>query len=152
ESVVEIAEARPDLAARARFVSDAMRPAETTDLWQAGGAAGLEGVALVEAANEREEAQAIAVALRHAVGDGTGTAALVTPDRELARRVAVALQRFGIAADDSGGRALAATPPATLLALAVAAGAGNVDPVALLSLVKHPLLRCSMPRGMVRAA
>ena len=152
ESAIEIAAARPDLAARARFVSDALRPAETTDLWQAGIAAGLDGVALVEAANEREEAQAIAVALRHAVSDGNRSAALVTPDRELARRVAVALQRFGITADDSGGRALAATPPATLLSLAIAAGTGEVDPVGLLSLVKHPLLRCGMPRGIVRSA
>ena len=41
---------------------------------------------LIEAADEREEALAIAVALREAL-EGPGTAALVTPDRTLARRV-----------------------------------------------------------------
>ena len=60
---------------------------------------------MIEAANAEDEALAIAVALREAVHENK-TAALVTPDRALARRVAAALGRWNIEADDSGGDAL----------------------------------------------
>ncbi|MCK3092768.1 hypothetical protein MZH00_23230, partial [Escherichia coli] len=72
---------------------------------------------LIEAANEREEALAVAIALRDANQAPDKTAALITADRDLARRVASELARFNIAADDSGGHALRETQPATLLRL-----------------------------------
>ena len=50
------------------------------------------GIAVIEAANAEEEALAIAVALREAVERPDKTAALVTPDRALARRVLAALR------------------------------------------------------------
>ena len=65
--------------------------------------------AMIEAANPEDEALAIAVALREALHDGK-TAALITPDRALGRRVLAALQRWNITAEDSGGDALADTP------------------------------------------
>ena len=73
---------------------------------------------LVEAASERDEAVAIAIALQ-AGGRASraGRAALVTGDRDLARRVSAELLRFGIRADDSGGTPLADTPPGSLLRL-----------------------------------
>ncbi|MCO5155411.1 MAG: double-strand break repair protein AddB [Aquamicrobium sp.] len=144
----------PAIAARMAFVAEALRPAETTDAWAGKGAAAtphaLDGVTLVEAANEREEALAIAVALRLALAEGT--AALVTGDRELARRVATELRRFGIEADDSGGVPLDATPPATLMRLMLEAALRPGDAVAILSLLKHPLLRAGMERARARAA
>ncbi|MCO5147679.1 MAG: double-strand break repair protein AddB [Aquamicrobium sp.] len=143
----------PAIAARMAFVAEALRPAETTDAWAGKGAAAtphaLDGVTLVEAANEREEALAIAVALRLALAEGT--AALVTGDRELARRVATELRRFGIEADDSGGVPLDATPPATLMRLMLEAALRPGDAVAILSLLKHPLLRAGMERARARA-
>ena len=158
-AVEEVGAPGPALAARARLVSEAMRPAETTDAWAdqrdlatnlvADGA--LSNVALVEAANERDEAQAIAVALRLAVAEGR-TAALVTPDRGLARRVSAELGRFGVHADDSGGTPLARTPPAQLLMRLAEAVCAPGDPVAILALVKHPLLHCGLPRAMAREA
>ncbi len=79
------------LLARERFLSDALRPAETTDLWavraEQHGPEALDGLELIEAADEREEALAIAVAMRDALSDPTATVALTTPDRNLARRV-----------------------------------------------------------------
>jgi len=160
EDVIEIGAPSVALAARARLVSEALRPAETTDAWAQGrGEAGrmvlagaLDAVSLVEAANERDEALAIAVALRRAVAEPERTAALVTGDRALARRVAVELRRFGIVADDSGGTPLPNTPPAALLRLAVEVAFRPGDPVAILSLLKHPLLRCGLPRPLVRRA
>lgn len=157
--VEPIGEAAPPLAARTKLVAEAMRPAETTDLWAAerglagelAGRGALEGVSLVEAANERDEAQAIAVALRMAVGEGR-SAALVTPDRALARRVSAELGRFGIRADDSGGTPLARTAPAQLLAALIDAVCAPGDPVAILALIKHPLVHCGLRRGLARRA
>src|SRR5690606_4567693 len=103
---------------RDRRVSEALRPAETTEAWAQGRlefAAALADVTLVEAPRERDEAAAIAIALRQAIEETGGNAALVTGDRELARRVSAELLRFGVRADDSGGTPLANTPPATLL-------------------------------------
>lgn len=143
----------PAIAARMRLIADALRPAETTDAWAgqaAADASALDGVTLVEAANEREEALAVATALRLALEDGT--AALVTGDRELARRVAAELRRFGIAADDSGGTPLTATPPAALMRLMLEAALRPGDAVLILSLLKHPLLCAGMARAEARAA
>ena len=54
-------------------------------------------LSLVEAANEREEALAIAIALRLALEDGEDAqAALITPDRKLGPRGAGEPARFGI--------------------------------------------------------
>lgn len=152
--VDEIGAAPAPVAARLAAIAEALRPAETTDAWAArqGGVdpAGFDGVSLAEAANEREEALAIAVALRLALEEGS--AALVTGDRELARRVAAELRRFGIEADDSGGTPLSSTPPATLLALMLEAALRPGDAVPVMALMKHPLLCAGMERAAAREA
>jgi ATP-dependent helicase/nuclease subunit B len=158
--VEELGVSTPALALRAKLVGEALRPAETTEVWRETRARfgeaeigqALEGVTLIEAATERDEAAAIAVALRLAVGEPGQRAALVTGDRALARRVAAELRRFGIAADDSGGMPLAETPPAGLLRLLLDAVFHPGDPVALLSLLKHPLLALGLERAQVRHA
>lgn len=157
--ITEIARAPVALFARRRLLSEALRPAQTTDLWaynrtaaeQALADGALDDVSLVETASEREEAAAAAVALRYAItGDENTTAALITPDRELARRVATELRRFGIRADDSGARPLADSVPATLLRLLLETVCRPEEPVSIVSLLKHPLLHLSLPREMVR--
>ncbi len=148
------------LAQRAALVGEALRPAETTELWSETRSLfsaaevddALADVTLVETANEREEAAAIALALRQAVAEPGHRAALVTGDRALARRVSAELKRFGVMADDSGGTPLAGTPPATLLSLALEAAFRPGDPVAILSLLKHPLLGLGLERPAVRHA
>ena len=97
-------------------------------------------ISVIEAANAEEESLAIAVALREAVHQGK-TAALVTPDRALGRRVKAALARWNIAAEDSGGEALAETPAGIFARLAAETALGRLAPVTLLALLKHPLLR-----------
>jgi ATP-dependent helicase/nuclease subunit B len=137
-----------------------LRPAETTELWtQTRGrftaeemTAAFAGVTLLEAANERDEAASIAIALRRAVEQKGQRAALVTGDRALARRVSAELLRFGVVADDSGGTPLSQTPPASLLRLALEAAFNPGDPVGLLALLKHPLLSAGMKRATVRHA
>lgn len=159
-AVEELAAERPSLAARSALVSEAMRPAETTEKWPAErsavldavAAGALDGVTLVEAPNEREEALAIALALRRAAAMPDVRAALVTPDRALARRVSSELQRFGVAVDDSAGTPLTAAPAATFMSLMVEAVMRPGDPVSVLSFLKHPLLHLGMARPEVRRA
>jgi ATP-dependent helicase/nuclease subunit B len=70
----------------------------------------------------------------------------------LAGRVAVELARWGVVADDSAGEPLHATPPAVFLRLLARAASGGLSPVALLSLLKHPLAACGLAPGACRAS
>ncbi|MFD2183940.1 double-strand break repair protein AddB [Rhodoplanes azumiensis] len=135
---------------RAVLLSEALRPAPTTHLWQqrlaradVTGALrdGLPGLAVIEAANAEEEALAIAVVLREALDQPGRTAALATPDRALARRVAAALGRWGVTVSDTGGQPLADAPAGVFARLAAETALGEVAPVPLLALLKHPLAR-----------
>src|SRR3546814_5597351 len=74
------------------------------------------------------------------------TAALVTPDRALATRVSAHLKRWGIEADDSAGRPLSELPAGTLLVALAEAAAERFAPVALLALLKHPLVKAGDER------
>ncbi len=111
-------------AARGKAISNAMLPALLTGTWPDidPRERSLAGVSAIEAAGPAEEAQAIAIALREAVEKPERTAALVTPDRQLATRVSAHLARWGIEADDSAGRPLAQLPPGTLLLALAQAG------------------------------
>ena len=128
--------------ARGRMIATALSPAEFTHDWSAlkPGQRNLSGVSALEAATPAEEAQAIALALRGVLENDGRTAALVTPDRALAGRVAAHLARWGIAIDDSAGRPLAQTPPGTLLLALAEAATGDFAPLPLLSQLKHPLV------------
>ncbi|QPH52757.1 double-strand break repair protein AddB [Pontivivens ytuae] len=135
-----------DGGARGRLVSLALRPAPTTDTWLAEAPARAPEVAeatadltLIEAKTPREEAETIAWTLRRAVEAGE-TAALVTPDRDIARRVTAALDRWGIVPDDSAGRPLHLTPPGILLRQLAALIGRPVPPADLVALLKHPLV------------
>jgi len=150
DAVVALAPAR----GRERLISEALRPADATEKWRANAAdAGftahmteaLANVSMIEAANPEEEALAIAVALREAVQEEK-TAALVTSDRGLARRVAAALGRWDITAEDSGGEALADAPAGVFARLAALAALHGAAPIDSLALLKHPLLRLDFER------
>ena len=141
------------------LVSEALRPAATTERWSAkkknfdaATTQALASLSMIEAANAEEEALAIAVALREAVETPGKTAALVTPDRALARRVLAALERWRVKVDNSGGDSLADTPAGVFARLAVGAALGGLEPVTLLALLKHPLLRLGAKDGAHNAA
>lgn len=150
-----------DLKYRSQILSSAFLPTQATAAWgdirgtldAARMADAFRDVCLVEAANEREEAVAIAIALRLALEDGEDAqAALITPDRKLGRRVAAELARFGIDADDSAGTPLFSTPQGTLLRLVTEAALRPGDPVPLVALLKHPLARLGLPEAEMREA
>jgi len=136
---------------REKLTSEAMRPSDATEHWAEridevvrNGA--LANISVVEAANAEDEALAIAVALREAVEAGN-TAALVTPDRPLARRVTAALARWNILADDSGGDALPDTEAGVFARLGAQVALGGLEPVPLLALMKHTRFRLGMAAG-----
>lgn len=148
DAVVELAPPAPH--GREALVSEALRPAASTQAWQArreeaafNSAAdqACDSLTMIEATNLEEEALAIAVVLREAVQTPGFTAALVTPDRALARRVVAALERWKVPVDDSGGDSLADTQAGVFARLAVEVALGGLAPVPLLALLKHPLLR-----------
>lgn len=141
--VIPLTEGKP--AARDRFVSEAMRPASTAERWSEptgtpeDKSEAIARLAIVDATNEREEALAVSVLLRQAAETPGKIAALVTPDRGLARRVTVELKRWKIDVDDSAGRPLARTPPGILGRLVAEVALGGCEAETLLALLKHPL-------------
>jgi ATP-dependent helicase/nuclease subunit B len=147
------------LQARLRMIREAMRPSETTDAWRRLQTAAPEltegntfaGITRIEAEGPRQEAGAIAVALREVAETPGKTAALITTDRTLARRVRAELRRWGLDVDDSGGSPLAETPPAVFLHLISEAAAQDAAPVPLLSLLKHPLAAGGLSVGQFRS-
>jgi ATP-dependent helicase/nuclease subunit B len=135
---------------RETLASEALRPAGATDQWRArlaepgfvaAAADAMAGITVIEAATAEEEALAIAIVLREAVTEPFRTAALVTPDRRLARRVAVTLQRWRVWADDSGGDPLAETAAGVFARLVAQVALDGFAPAPLLALLKHSLAR-----------
>jgi len=144
--------------ARANLLREALLPASVTELWadleeriaSAAIAPGFAELRLVEAGNEREEALAVAVALRETLEQPGAQAALITPDRGLAERVAVELRRWGVEVDDSAGLALARWPVGALLRSILEAALAEASPASLVPLLAHPLCRLGFSAEAVR--
>lgn len=144
--------------ARARLVTEAMRPSATTARWleaiastdRATAADAISGVTLINAPTAQDEAEAVALILREAAETPDRTAALVSPDRLLARRVAIRLEAWGIRVDDSAGRPLRKTPPGALLDLAITTVGEGFAPKPLMALLKHPLVRLGLDPFVIR--
>lgn len=146
----ELCEEAPKQRARRLLMREALAPAPKTADWlarleTAGGARfvaeGADGVRLIEAATEDEEAAAIALMLREIYETPAQSAALVTPDSGLARRVAAKLARWNIAPAMSHGAPLKQCEAGVLLALLCELARDPGEPVALAALLKHPRVR-----------
>jgi ATP-dependent helicase/nuclease subunit B len=145
---------------RETLMSEAMRPSDSTALWRqqlskrhvsAKIARGMQKLAVIEAGNVEMEALAIAVAMREAQHKGT-TAALVTPNRALARRVLSALERWNLDCNDSGGDSLLDTQAGLFARLIATVVAEQFAPAPLLGLLKHPLFRLGRQTKTLRTA
>ncbi len=143
---------------RARVLAHALVPAEATHLWRDANmkpGKAFERVHRIDAPTPREEAAAIALILRGVLGDEKATektAALITPDRGLARRVSVELGRWGIEIDDSAGTPLDQTPPGAFFNLVADMASEGFSPVSMLACLKHPLAAGGMEPAALRAA
>jgi ATP-dependent helicase/nuclease subunit B len=159
EDVTALGASPPALEARSAFLSEALRPAESTDLWRERGwtlsplalAAALQGVTIMVADNETEEGLALAIAMRETLETPGKSAALVTPNPSIARRVATELARWGIEVEDSAGRTLAQTP-AGVLARLILEAAIEFTPRSFLALLGHPAARFRRSLGQVETA
>jgi ATP-dependent helicase/nuclease subunit B len=144
---------------RNEIVSAALLPAERTHGWKQRAAKlepllaleAMSGVERIDCQSEREEAQVVALALRRFIAEqDQGIAALVTPDRRLARRVAGELKRWRIEIDDSAGQPLSQTAPGAYLLALCDAAANDWAPIPLLALLKHPLAAAGRRLGGLR--
>jgi ATP-dependent helicase/nuclease subunit B len=139
---------------RAALLNMALRPAVTTESWATEPPLPrdvLDGLEAIDCPGPREEAGVIALRLRQALETPGRTAALVTRDRPLARRVAAELGRWGVEVDDSGGQPLADTAPGSFMRLTAAMMTQKAAPVALLAALKHPLTTGGLAPGAFRA-
>ncbi|WBQ12639.1 double-strand break repair protein AddB [Hyphomonadaceae bacterium BL14] len=148
-------------AARARVIAEALRPARATGDWLnqvraieagRGGQAfvqALDGLSLIEAPAPAEEARAIALAMRETLETPGRRAVLVTPDRGLARRVIVEMERFGVTLDDSAGAPLSDTPPGAFLMRILEAARDPGSALGFIALSASPLFALGEARAQL---
>ncbi|MEZ5813964.1 MAG: double-strand break repair protein AddB [Alphaproteobacteria bacterium] len=139
-----------------RFLArEIMRPAQTARQWADLSSDqetretlknALENLTLIACEHTREEAETIAVLMRQTLTNPNQTACLITPDRNLAARVAASCARWNITVDDSAGQSLKQTPRGIFIRLALSAAVENMAPLALLSLLKHDLCQIGADR------
>ena len=116
-------------------------PAETCDSFNLSAESlqkGLQHVSLIEADNARHEAQLIALAVRECLEIPDRSAVIITPDRNLARRISASLKRWDIMVDDSAGQPLHMKPAGIFISKILTCLTENFAPVALLDLLKTP--------------
>lgn len=144
-----------DMDARRRVISEALVPIEATGDWPSrietlrkGAAenagnpfeAALTGMSLIEADNDEEEALSIALIMRETLETEGQTAALVTPDPALARRVKARLRRWGVEVDYSQGEPLEETKLGAFLSAILGRLETPNSETELAALCKHPLM------------
>lgn len=142
-AVKNLVEEEPQ-SSRYKLGSALMLPAESTYQWkgfahQEDLTSMLNGLEYYSCAAQQEEASVIALVMRQALEQKEDIIALVTPDRNLARRVKGICQRWGIEIDDSAGENLTDTKLGKFILLALEAFKGNFDPASFLSLFKSGL-------------
>ncbi|MDO5528434.1 MAG: double-strand break repair protein AddB, partial [Paracoccus sp. (in: a-proteobacteria)] len=138
--------------ARNRLISLALRPAPVTDQWIAEGPSlddlqeASEGLSLIVAEHPQQEADAIALAIREAVG-ARRPVTLFAADRAITRRVAAALDRWGIHLHDSAGQPLSLTDTGLFLRHVVAAFGQPLTIDVLMTIFKHRMAAAGAEDG-----
>ena len=143
-------ETSPAASARRALIHEALAPADETSGWldrldilagaqdrAAFARDGLAGLTLIEAADETDEAWCAALLLRETLETDSKTAALVTPDAGLARRVSALLQQWDVDVAPSAGTPLLQTRAGSLAALVMDWTTDPTHPVKLLAALKH---------------
>jgi ATP-dependent helicase/nuclease subunit B len=139
QSVVELA---PGAAERTLLVRRALDLTADTGHWSEHRmspealAEATAGVTLLSARTEDEEARAIALAARNALANRQ-TVGIVTPDRNLARRIAAELGRFGVSVDDAAGAPLFQSPAGRLARQILALAENGCAAIDLMALLRN---------------
>lgn len=150
-------------AARRRLISEALIPADTTGDWLTRIETlnqdsrvdnpfkqGKQGLSLIEAESDDEEARAIALIMRETLEDPEKTAALITPDPTLGRRVRSQLSRWNVHVDITAGDPLSESPAGLFLLLVLELAVDPFNGVALAALMRHPLTALGQSDEAVR--
>lgn len=137
---------------RRLLLAEIFRPARQTHRWRRLAdeqpeldRTALDGLHLLEAAQDHQQAAMIAGLMREMLEHPGKRAVLVTPDRALARMVQAELKKWQIEVDDSAGVRLSDTLPGRFLQLICETVAADFAPMALASLAKHPLCAAGLP-------
>jgi ATP-dependent helicase/nuclease subunit B len=149
-----LADERNPQTRRRRLVHEALAPAQSTADWTARLRElatdrnpseyvrdALEGLNLIEASDDSEEAWVAALLLRETLEYPDRTAALVTPDAGLARRVSAMLKRWNIDVAPSAGLPLSQTKAGSLALLVSTWLLDPSHPVNLMAVLQHPASR-----------
>lgn len=139
--------------ARVELIHEALAPATQTSDWlkrleEISGeddpatfaTRALDGLSLIEAGDEAEEAMCAALLLRETLETPDQSAALITPDAGLARRVSALLKRWNVVVPPSAGIPLLRTPAGSFVALVLDWAIDPGDPVKLCAVAKHPIV------------
>jgi len=159
--LIELGLARKDVktlgaisAPRNLLASEIFRPTETTPMWHTNLpqlkediAAATIGITEIAAPDRHLEARAIACILRAALANENKTAALITPDRDLAGRVIAEMGRWNIAVHDSAGEVLSRRGLGAALDLLLQAQLAGFAPVNLIAFLRHPLVTLGLDSG-----
>ncbi|GHA21163.1 double-strand break repair protein AddB [Devosia pacifica] len=141
----DVRELAEEPAARTKLLRQALAPAEATAHWADNRfgkrrlAEATNGLSILCARTLDEEARAIALAARQGLVE-TKTVGIVTPDRNLARRIAAELARFGVFVDDAAGQPLFQSPAGRMLREILAVAANDYAPIDLMALLRNPAL------------
>ena len=126
------------------LLSEMMRPSETAERWHetlpmhnVKLAQSLQGITEIGAPDRHTEARTVAVILRHVLEVPKQTAILVTPNRDLAKRVIAELGRWNIAITDSAGQSLGQYKLAAAFDLLAQAVLEGFTPQSTLALLRH---------------
>jgi len=152
----QVVELAPAAHPRTVLVNRALALTDDTAQWSARRLAppaldeALAGLSIIQARNEDEEARAVALSARAALERGK-TVGIVSPDRNLARRIAAELGRFGILVDDAAGAPLFQAPAGRLARLLLALAAGGCSGLDLLALLRQRSVTFGLERGRLAA-
>lgn len=141
---------------RTRIVRTALALADDTALWPGQRqreipmdlSMATQGLSILAARNEDEEARAIAIAARASLKQDR-TVGIVTPDRNLARRIAAELARFDIVVDDAAGTPLFQSAAGRLMRQVLAVAAGGCAAVDIIALLRNRAATFGLERWKV---
>lgn len=155
---------KPKLAARRLLLAESLVPVDNTADWLERIATirqnardtepfidAMDGLSVMEAANDEEEALTIALLMRETLETPGQTSALVTPDQGLARRVKARLRRWKVDVDISQGEPVEETRVGAFLTAIVDLLIDPDSPVALAVLLNHPLTHMGMDFGTAKS-
>lgn len=137
---------------RMHLASEIMRPSETSKDWQNSFQSqnmdltnALNNLKILELKTQHDEAKAIALKFRETLEHPSKTAALITPDRTLARQGCAMCKHWGIDVDDSSGKNLSTSSIGIFSLLVLEAAMQNASPKALLALFKNKYFHAGIP-------